>query len=322
MLRNSEFVDNVLRAKATSALANMGDNPSQSLLDFLAAAKNHTKSVVRERERIHRERKGRILKWLRASRSMVGDAFEPVGSLHAIAETEPTKQSRIQSTERRRDQLLDEWAEICRDEQQRWAEDKGFADFVAGESCCRQFFQDKVAARTYSHIDHLIGNNDQRVSGVKSILKYARQHFGGNGSIFNLQTPSHPEHRRTILDALIADGRRLSDNDRDELCIERIFSKERVQQAIDELKNGTQTGEDGWTAEFFKVVGMRQRRDKFGERAPSALARLVSATLLQCTTGGHNEGQMLDIMRTSIVSLIFKDKGSRGDIGKYRPIRP
>ena len=29
---------------------------------------------------------------------------------------------------------------------------------------------------------------------------------------------------------------------------------------------------------------------------------------------------MLDTMRTSVISLIFKDKGSRGDISKYRPI--
>jgi exonuclease III len=342
MLANTGFVDNTLRTKAAAALqhAVSGADPKEVLLSFLSEARTQTHHIVKTHEHAHRERKGRVLKQLRAARDMVGDTLEPGGSLRTLM-TAPAsifarlsakrrdwiifkwmsdRKARIQRTEHRRDQLLEEWADICRREQQRWCDDKGFDDFVAGESCCKQFFQHKTESRTYSYIDRLKNKGGHWLTGTSAILAYAKQHFGDKGSIFNLCEPAHPEDRQTILEALVADGRELRDEDRDMLSMDKIFSAERVQQAIDELQNGTQTGEDGWTAEFFKVVGMRAKKDKSGERAPSALAGLLALTFKRCAQGDGGKGCMMDIMRTSIVSLIFKDKGNRHDLGKYRPI--
>ena len=342
MLVDSEFVDGTLRSSATSALGRVtaGEDPREVLLSFLKEMREATQVVVRKRETAHRKHKGRVLRQLRAARGMVGDAFDPGGSLRGLIVLpvsylarfsarkrgrilngwDADRKFRIQRTETRRDQLLDEWADICRKEQQRWCDDKGFESFVAGESCCKQFFQHKTESRTYSYIDHLQNKKGNRISGTSAILAHAKSHFGDKGSIFNLCEPAHPEHRQTILNALIEDSRILNDDDRDMMSIDKIFTAERVQQAIDELQNGTQTGEDGWTAEFFKVVGMRGRRDKQGVRPASPLANLLSCVYKQCAIGENGDGRMLDIMRTSVVSLIFKDKGSRGDISKYRPI--
>ena len=323
LLKSPAFVDTALRPLASTALSDAATDPFTALQSFLQNAKNVTTQEKQDRERKHRVRKGRILKWLHAAYRDVGDAFSPAGGgLHLIKEPESTKMARIAHTEQRRDHLLTEWADVCRAEQQRWADDHGFEEFVAGESCCKQFFRDKVSSKVYSYIEHVRMPGGFKIRGTKQILAYARDYFCGTGSIFNLQSPPHAQHRDTILSALVNDGRRLTDEQREELSLSELFNPERVQQAIDELQNGTQTGEDGWTAEFFKVVGMRKRRDpKSGEREPSDLAQLLSLVYTQCATAGENgQGEMLDIMKTSIVSLIFKDKGERWDLGKYRPI--
>jgi ribonuclease HI len=322
LLKDPEFVDEQLRPLATAALGDAKTDPASALTTFLQQARDVATREREGRERAHRVHKGRVLKLLRAAHRDVGHEFEPGGGLHAIPDSEPMKRRRIALVSMRRDHLLEEWAGLCRAEQQRWADDHGFEEFVAGESCCKQFFKDKVMSKTYSYIEHVRPGGGVRVTGTRRILSCARRYFCGKGSLFNLQSPPQPQHRNTILSALTEDGRRLTNAQRDDLSLGTIFQPERVQQAIDELQNGTQTGEDGWTAEFCKAVGMRCMRDgETGERDPSALAKLLSRVFVQCASSGeHGTGDMLDMMKTSVVSLIFKDKGERWDLGKYRPI--
>ena len=322
-LKDPTYVDGFLRARASEALSRaVGGDSRREFADFLDACRLNVQQRVNDTSTAHHRRKARILGHMRAVRRMIGDVVQPAGSLDEIPDTEPTKAARIDHAQCRMAVLMDEWTEVCRAEQQRWCDDRGFENFVAGESCCRQFFQDKTDARTYSHIEYLrTQDGTTRVSGVQAIAAHARTHFGGEGGIFNLREPAHPLDRAILLDALVADGRQLPDDASGSLSLQAVINAERVQQAIDELQTGTQTGEDGWTAEFFKVVGMRLKKDESGERPPSALASLLARVYhdcAQCTHGGC--GDMLEIMKTSIVSLIYKDKGMRHDVSKYRPI--
>ena len=52
------------------------------------------------------------------------------------------------------------------------------------------------------------------------------------------------------------------------------------------------------------------------ERPPSPLAHLLAAVFKQCA----QNGDMMASMKISIVSLIYKNKGKRHDLSKYRPI--
>ena len=52
------------------------------------------------------------------------------------------------------------------------------------------------------------------------------------------------------------------------------------------------------------------------EAVPSPLAKLLARVYKQTTT----KGEMLENMKVAVVSLIYKDKGTRDDYAKYRPI--
>ena len=67
---------------------------------------------------------------------------------------------------------------------------------------------------------------------------------------------------------------------------------------------------------FFKTIGKRQRPDNDGYREPSALTILLCNAFRECI----KNNTLLDSMTTAIVSLIYKNKGKRYDISKYRPI--
>ena len=134
--------------------------------------------------------------------------------------------------------------------------------------------------------------------------------------------------RAVLRRALRADGRVLSTRQRESLSLEHVFSPETVQQALDALTTETTPGRDGWPAHFFKVVGRRvcrQRQDDedaadeeedSGEGIPSPLAELLSLTFRRCA----DAGEMMTMMRDSTVSMIYKDKGKRCDLKRYRPI--
>ena len=49
---------------------------------------------------------------------------------------------------------------------------------------------------------------------------------------------------------------------------------------------------------------------------PSDLATLLARTFQKCA----KEKSLMDIMKDSTVSLIYKEKGKRTDLSKYRPI--
>ena len=95
-----------------------------------------------------------------------------------------------------------------------------------------------------------------------------------------------------------------------------MFTAARVQEAINELNGNTAPGADGWTAEYVKVVGQEVKtKGETGETEvqPSALAGLLAEAFLECA----HAGDMMDEMKESIVSLIYKNKGVRCNLRYY-----
>ena len=122
--------------------------------------------------------------------------------------------------------------------------------------------------------------------------------------------------RAALLDAIEADGKILTDAQSTLLSLDAVFSPETVQVAVDELQTDTAPGLDGWTAEYFRTVAQR-REDENGVLGPSPLSHLMAEAFQECAT--RPEG-LPPSMCTSIVSLIYKEKGRRNDLSKYRPI--
>ena len=50
------------------------------------------------------------------------------------------------------DKLLSELEAITHKEVRKWHDDRGYEDYIAGDSCCRGFFEDTRAARTFSYM--------------------------------------------------------------------------------------------------------------------------------------------------------------------------
>ena len=224
-------------------------------------------------------------------------------------------------TARRRDELEADLLREVRRQQREWQHDRGYDEFSTGESCSRRFFEEVRPAKVHSHIHVVRLASGRRVRGTTRILREARCFFCGAGALFNLNpggavSEEQAEARRHLLDALRQDGKVLSDDQASRLRIENVFTPEVVQQAIDELGGDSCPGLDGWTADFFKVVGARVE-DEDGEMVPSPLATLLAETYAECARPG---GRLLDCMTESVVSLIYKEKGKREDLGKYRPI--
>ena len=139
----------------------------------------------------------------------------------------------------------------------------------------------------------------------------------------NKNTKTRRRCRNVILKAIQADGKVLDKEQSISLKPENLFTPENVQKAIDALTTETTPGRDGWPAQFYKTIGKRvdtedpdPEKKTTLKKQPSPLARLLTKVFLECA----EKGELFCTMKDSTVSLIYKEKGKRSDIGKYRPI--
>ena len=189
---------------------------------------------------------------------------------------------------------------------------------MKGETCWRGFFEETRAKRVYSHIEFAQDTHGAKHGTTPTILRHARNYYCAPGAVFNTnreRTPAVLKARETLKEALRNDGKQLLDEQQDEQQLANLFDPEKVQVAIMELARHTSPGADGWTTEYFKIVGQRvEEKDEedngTGELVPSPLAHLLAETFRECV----ESGKMLDQMQESIVSLIYKEKGVRSNL--------
>ena len=324
LLAEPAFVNTQLRTLAERTLSAAGDGCAR-LSALLADSR---KAIIAREQKDARANgvKARYLRsCLREAYRQVGSDADSTGTLHTIQDDTPFTRARIALVTWRRQQLEHDLLELQLRKQRRWLRNRGYEEFRTNDVCCRTFFDDARAVQTYSHIDYLLDDRGNKITTMRSIFKKTRAHFGGDGAIFNLHqyTETTPEHRheihakrRRLLDAITADGKTLSAAQQETLADDMVFTPENVQQAIDSLQSNTSPGTDGFTSEFFRTVGQRVVDPETTARIPCPLAHILADTYKECV----QKGRMLPCMRTAIVSLIYKNKGKRHDLGKYRPI--
>ena len=319
LLRDPTFVNNELRRLARTRDSSQW-TASHDIRRILGRTRCYMRRKVWQETRRRGMRTELLRKWLTEVDNAIGNDKGQVGFMDQIPDSEPMKAARMAHFKHRRTEMEDELMALIGEKQRHWLQDRNFDEYTTGETCSRAFFEDARQARVYSHIDHVRRPNGQKVSSTNRILKAARSHFAGPGAIFNLNQSGHLTHaqqiaRAHLLTAIREDGKILSEEQKSSLSLERIFSPETVQTAVDELQVNTAPGLDGWTAEYFRTVAQRVE-DEDGERGPSPLSHLMADAFQECA----QKGKLLPEMRTSVVSLIYKEKGLRNDLSKYRPI--
>ena len=334
LLADPAYLNTQLRPLAARTAAEDKDGRDR-LRNFLREARA---SIIAREQKDSRDRGLRmhyVRSCLRVAYRQVGTDVDSTGTLHAIDTTTIRPEhvaaniawirTRIAFVTWRRQRLEEDLLDLQMRKQRQWLRNRGYEEFRTSDVCCRAFFEDARSSKTYSHIDYLLDAYGNKITTMPSIFKQARVHFGGDGAIFNLHTGTHPSQaqqadvdakRQTLLEALTADGKVLSDAQKQSLDTAAVFTPENVQCAIDSLQANTSPGTDGFTSEFFRTIGQREVDPETKKRMPCPLAHILADAFSECVANGR----MLPCMRRSVVSLIFKNKGKRHDLSKYRPI--
>ena len=305
----------VVRADASTSSA------CEALGKLLETSYTWTNAKVTRATIDHRQRRQKLIKERAQCRALLGDEFGARASIEDIPDPAERARARLTAEARQRE-VEDQLEEIVAAEQRRWCENRGYENHLHGETCWRGFFEDTRVSRTYSHIEQVQTHAGRTFTSTGEILKETRRHFCGDGQIFNLHrqhTASTSTNRQRLYDALVTDGKGIRATDRDQLSLDTMFTPERVQEAINELNAHTAPGHDGWTAEYVKVVGMELKEENERgelELMPSSLAKLLSRVFHECA----RDHDLMDCMKESVVSLIYKNKGVRHNLKYYRPI--
>ena len=120
-----------------------------------------------------------------------------------------------------------------------------------------------------------------------------------------------------MLEALRRDGKCVPQSQVDDLCMERVCSAESVQRAICDLPSYTMPGIDDFTSDYFKMMTAVREKDASGEFEPHPFCELLATAF--CESVRRPEGLPAE-MAAVVVSLIYKEKGHRHDLSRYRPI--
>ncbi|MCP4466212.1 MAG: hypothetical protein GY813_05625, partial [Halieaceae bacterium] len=335
LLTDPEFVNKTLRPMVTQEASEPGLG-MERLTSLLANARK----TLRDRAKADTKATAKSLHILHAQLSethrLVGDGFGNGGELYETQQATGTANAyfhrwRIQHALRRQSDLQDMLLRIHDKKRRKWAINRGYDDYRTADTCCREFFEDTRKTLTFSYIEHVrvpVAGHPQRVRSHKGLFRAARNHFCGAGAIFNLasgtqEVPAARAHKckAALLDAIVADGKVLSPEQATALHTDSIFTPEAIQTAIDGLPAHTSPGSDGFVAEYFKTVGRRDEKvdPTTGVKTlvPSPLAHLITAAFVDSITV---QQRLPRDMVTAVVSLIYKNKGMRNDLSKYRPI--
>ena len=90
---------------------------------------------------------------------------------------------------------------------------------------------------------------------------------------------------------------------RSKLESDQIITTEHIQQTINSLPLHKTPGEDGFPSDWYRAFAQE-------------LSPLLRDMYLEC----EQDKQMTELMRSAVTSLVYKNKGSRQDLSKYRPL--
>ena len=297
-----------MRDIVREGMAKMELSPIQRVLYILETTRLYCQKTVREDSRQRSCRRHLLLQQLQRCERFLGRGVtEP--HLHDPPARELAER-----------QLLEVEAQlqlIRQADHARWLADRAYDEHAHSDRCSRSFFEGTRQDRVDSTIRE-VREGTVRSSGTKHVLRAARRFYGGPGGFFNNGVRTQKTAESSLLDALVADGRVQPESRREDLSLESICSPAAVQRAIEGLPNYAMPGLDGFTTDYFKVMtAVREQAEGDGERPPHPFCTLLGEAFKEIVR--RPEGLPSEMV-TVVVSLIYKEKGYRYDLSRYRPI--
>ena len=285
--------------------------PIQRVLYILEVTRAYCKQTVRERTRKRSAERARLHGALRRCEALIGEGvgeprIGPGADRDAIA--------------KERDEIEERLQRMRQADHTRWLADRAYDEYTQSDRCSKAFFEGSQADRVDSTVRE-VRSGTRRAKGTHAILRETRRFFGGAGGFFNNGVRVQRASETRLLDALAADGRVQPAERRDDLSLENVCSPLAVQRAIDGLPGYAMPALDGFTTDYFKVMtAVREREDggeEEGVRPPHPFAELLGEAFKEVVQ--RPEGLPPE-MASVVVSLIYKEKGYRYDLSRYRPI--
>ena len=165
---------------------------------------------------------------------------------------------------------------------------------VEGERCTAYFLNLEKNKQENNYINELQNENGEKVNDLVSILNTVE------GFYKNLYKKGNTE--KVCIDEVLSGVDARISADEQDMC-DRGITVEEIQIAIKNAKNNKSPGSDGLSSEFYK---------EFAD---------VLAPILLMVYQSMEEGQMVpESMATGVITILFKNRGSRLELGNYRPI--
>ena len=310
-LLTGEHVDSVLamRAIVAEGIAKAELSPLQRVLFILEKTRKFCKETTAKATSERAKQRQTLHKQLQRSEARLGLGL-------GVGDQPQLSGAALESETCRHGELEESLQSMREADHRRWLADRAYEEYLQADRCNRAMFEDARQERVDSSV-RKVRSGTRTATGTKRVLLEATRFFGGKGGLFNNGVKTVRADELRLHDALRRDGKSVPQGRRDDLKMERICSAEAVQRAICDLPSYTMPGMEGFTSDYFKMMTAVREKEEDGELAPHPFCELLGEAFIESVR--RPEG-LPSSMASVVVSLIYKEKGHRHDLSRYRPI--
>lgn len=165
---------------------------------------------------------------------------------------------------------------------------------MEGEKCTSFFLGLEKRKQKRAHISELENDRDEKVNDLVGILETVHDFYK---NLFRKEPVDN-----TCIDAVLNEvGTKISTDDKD--ACDADITEEEIKQAITSMQIKKSPGCDGLTSEFYK-----------------AFADILTPMLWKVFKYMEEKQRVPESMATGMITLIFKNRGSKQKLENYRPI--
>ena len=310
-LLTGEHVDSVLamRAVVAEGIAKTELSPLQRVLFVLEKTRKLCKEATAKATSERAKQRRTLHKQLQRSEARLGLGL-------GIGDQPQLSGAALEIETRRHGELEASLQSMREADHRRWLADRAYEEYLQADRCNRAMFEDTRQERVDSSV-RKVRSGTRTATGTKRVLLEATRFFGGKGGLFNNGVKTVRADELRLHEALRRDGKCVPQGRHDDLKIERICSAEAVQRAICDLPGYTMPGMEGFTSDYFKMMTAVREKGDDGELEPHPFCELLGEAFIESVS--RPEG-LPSSMASVVVSLIYKEKGHRHDLNRYRPI--
>lgn len=163
-----------------------------------------------------------------------------------------------------------------------------------GEKCTKYFFNLEKKQGKEKQIDEIQTENSQMISTKEQVLSYVKEYFQREFTFVNLDEPSTDILINSITQRLSDDERRSQSGP---------FKQQELETVLSKMSLNKSPGNDGLTVEFYKFFWP-----------------IISQDLLDVINEIAVNGTLPLSMTQALITLIYKNKGSRHELKNWRAI--